>query len=421
MSAPLERSAAAWVVYLLVALVVSMIAWAAWAPLDVRVAGRGRLVNPSQNMLVRTLEPGLLSAVRIRPGQVVRRGEVLATLDPTFTGAEQSQIAGRELSLRAQVERLRLQAGERSGAEALARQGDQRALLAERQAAHRARLRQFDESIERLRAALEANAADQRVTGERVRSLLELEQMLEKLTRDNFMSRSRVLETQEKRLEAERDLTTARGRQKELEKEIRVTEAERDSYASSVRQRVREELAQAVTDSQEAREQLAKAQRKSELVTVVAPHDAVVLEVRQTALGSVLNPGDVLAVLVPLDESLLVEADIDPADIGEIRVGDRVRLKVDAYPFQKYGTLEGRLSTLSADALSLEGGPAGATRTVFRARIEITRREFLHARRQPVLLPGMTLSAEVIVGERTVLAYFLYPLIRTVDESIRER
>jgi HlyD family secretion protein len=235
------------------------------------------------------------------------------------------------------------------------------------------------------------------------------------------MSRARVLETQEKRLEAERDLTTARGRQKELEREIRVTEAERESYASATRQKVREELAQALTDSQEARDQLAKARRRAELVTVQAPHDAVVLEVRQTAIGSVLNAGDVLAVLVPLDESLLAEVDLDPADIGELRVGDRVRIKLDAYPFQKFGVLEGRLRTLSADALSIEAGVGMPQRTVYRARIELTRRHFLHVARTPVLLPGMTLGAEVIVGERTVLAYFLYPLIRTVDESIRER
>ncbi len=348
-------------VYLCAGLVVSVLAWAAWAEIDVRVAGRGRLVNTSQNIVVRPLDAGVLNTVRVTPGQVVAKGDVIATLDPTFAGADLSQLAGRDLALRAQVERLRSQVGDPTqGAGALAQQADQRALLADRQAAHAARLKQYDETIARLKAALEGNLADQRVTAERTRSLLDLEQMLEKLVAENFGAQARVLETRERRLEAERELTLARNRQSELEREIRVTEAERQSYVTDFRQRVREELTQAVRDSDEVRDQLSKAQRRADLVTLTAPQDAVVLEVRQTSIGSVLNPAEVFAVLVPLGEDLLAEVDIDPADVGEIRVGDRVRIKLDAYPFQKFGVLEGTLQTVSGDAFVTRSSSASA-------------------------------------------------------------
>lgn len=419
--APAASPLPALALYLLGALLVLALAWAAWASVDVRVAGRGRIVNDAQNIVVRTLEPGVLSAVRIRPGQVVKKGEVIATLDPTFAGADKSQLAARDQSLRAQVERLRQQTGERGAKGALDKQADQRALLAEREAAYQARLRQYDESVARLRSALEGNAADQRVTAERTASLLDLEKMQEKLTLENFVSRSKVLETRERRLEAERDLTAARGRQTELTKEIRVTEAERESFVTAFRQKVREELTQATRDSDEVREQLSKAQRRADLVTVVAPQDAVVLEVRQTALGSVLNSADVLAVLVPMGETMLAEADIDPADVGEIRAGDRVRLKLDAYPFQKYGVLEGRLLGISADAITLESGAPGGARTVYRARVALQGTAFSHSTQAAALMPGMTMTAEVIVGSRSVLSYFLYPLMRAADEAIRER
>lgn len=408
-------------IYLLAAFVIAALAWSAWAEIDVRVAGRGRLVNLSQNVVLRPLDPGVLSAVHVRPGQVVRKGELIATLDESFAGADFSQLAVRDLSLRAQVERLRSQTGEavRGGGTALAQQADQRALLAERQAAYEARLKQYDASIERLRASLQAAQADQRVAGERTRSLLELEQMLEKLSQENFGARARMLETRERRLEAEQDLSLARGRESEFEREVRVAQAERQSFVTAFRQRVREELTQAQRDSEEVREQLAKARRRADMVTIVAPQDAVVLEVRQTSIGSVLNPSEVFAVLVPLGETLLLEADIDPADVGEIRLGDRVRVKLDAYPFQKFGVLEGRLQTVSGDAFVTDGGALGATRTVYRARIELgaTKPAALAAVQ---LLPGMTATAEVIVGQRSVLSYFLYPLMRAVDESIRE-
>ncbi|MCU0921251.1 MAG: HlyD family type I secretion periplasmic adaptor subunit [Burkholderiaceae bacterium] len=409
-------------VYLCAGLVVSVLAWAAWAEIDVRVAGRGRLVNTSQNIVVRPLDAGVLNTVRVTPGQVVAKGDVIATLDPTFAGADLSQLAGRDLALRAQVERLRSQVGDPTqGAGALAQQADQRALLADRQAAHAARLKQYDETIARLKAALEGNLADQRVTAERTRSLLDLEQMLEKLVAENFGAQARVLETRERRLEAERELTLARNRQSELEREIRVTEAERQSYVTDFRQRVREELTQAVRDSDEVRDQLSKAQRRADLVTLTAPQDAVVLEVRQTSIGSVLNPAEVFAVLVPLGEDLLAEVDIDPADVGEIRVGDRVRIKLDAYPFQKFGVLEGTLQTVSGDAFVTEGTAGGGPRTVYRVRVTLDSKAKGRLSEAVRLLPGMTATAEVIVGQRTVLSYFLYPLMRAVDESIRER
>jgi hemolysin D len=419
---PRRARAASLVVYLLAALMLLALAWATWAEIDVRVAGRGRLVNTTQNIVVRPLEAGVLAGVLVQPGQVVAKGEVIATLDPTFAGADLSQLAGRDLAVRAQVERLRRQTGEATpGASALDQQADQRLLLAERQAAYAARLRQYDETIARLKTALESNLADQRVAAERTRALLDLEQMLEQLSEQNFGSRARMLETRERRLEAERDLTTARGRQAELEREIRVGEAERQSYVTDFRQRVREELTQAVRDSDELRDQLSKAKRRSDMVTLSAPQDSVVLEVRQTSIGSVLNPSEVFAVLVPLGEALLAEVDIDPADVGEVRVGDRVRVKLDAYPFQKFGVLEGTLQTVSGDAFVSDAGADGGGRAVYRARVALTSTTPGRLKEPLRLLPGMTMTAEIIVGQRTVLSYFLYPLTRAVDESIRER
>jgi len=420
-SRPRGPSPASVTVYVLAALLVAAVLWAALGSIDVRVAGRGKLVNDARNIVVRTLEPGVLASVAIRPGQVVRKGDVIATLDPTFAGADVAQLAQRELSLRAQVERLRRQAGDGGSGVALAQQADQKALLAERQAAFDARMRQFEESLARLRASLDSNAADQKVTAERVRSLLELEQMQDRLAPENFVSRSRVLETRERRLEAERELTAARGRQHEIEREVRVTAAERDSFSTAFKQRVREELSQTLRDNADAREQLTKAQRRAQLVTLVAPQDAVVLEVRQTSIGGVLNPSDVFATLVPLGEALLAEAEIDPADIAEVRVGDRVRLKLDAYPFQKYGVLEGRIQALSGDAVTLDAAASQPPRTVYLARVALSGKGLSHSATAPSLLPGMTLTAEVIVGQRTILSYFLYPLTRVVDEAMREK
>ncbi len=421
---PRRARVAGRLVYLLAALIALALLWATLADVDVRVAARGRLVNPSHNIVLRPLEAGVLREVHVSPGQVVRKGDVIATLDTTFAGADLSQLSVRDLALRAQVERLRRQAGDdapRGDGSALGQVDEQKALLAEREAAHAARLRHFDERVARLRVARESTLADQRVLQERVTALQELETMLQQLSKENFGSQARMLEARERRLEVQRDLTVAQGRQAEIERDLRLADAERSTFVAESRRQVREELAQASRDSQEIGEQLQKARRRSELVTLVAPTDAVVLEIRQTSAGSVLTQSETFAVLVPLEGRLMAEADVAPEDVGEIRVGDAVRLKIDAFPFQRHGVLEGRVATISRDAFTPPAGEATRPAVSYRMRVELVSARFARGGEAQTLLPGMTLSAEAIVGRRSVLSYFLYPLIRTLDESIRER
>ena len=420
---PPAARAAGVAVYLLFGLIVVALVWAAVAQIDVRVSARGRLVNPAPNIVVRPLEAGMLRSVAVRPGQIVRAGQLIATLDPTFASADLSQLSVRELTLRAQVERLRRQAGDAqpAAAGALGQVADQQAVLVDRRAAHAAKLLAFDERIERLRAARESTQADRKILAQRVVALEKLEAIHDTLSKENFGSQARLLEARERRLEVQRDLTVAEGRQAEIERDVRIAQAERASFAAESRQQVREELAQVSRESLEAREQLVKAQRRSDLVLLRAPQDAVVLEVRQTSPGSVVAPTEVLAVLVPLGGALLAEVDMASADIGEVRVGDLTRLKIDAFPFQRFGIVEGRVETISRDAFAPTGNEPGAGSVSYRIRVPLD--PVAAARTTPgmELLPGMTLTGEVVVGRRTVLSYFLYPLIRTLDEAIRER
>jgi len=420
---PPGARAASVAIYLIVGLMVVAVLWSWWAHIDVRVGARGRLINPSQNIVLRPLESGVLREVIVQPGQIVRKGQVIATLDPTFAGADLSQLSVRELSLRAQVERLREQAGEaRAGKNsALGQVDEQRAVLVDRQAAYTARLKQLDERIARLAVERESALADQKVLTERVRALQEIEGMFEQLVKDGYGARTSMLQARDRRLDAKRDLTVAANHQLEVERDASMAKAERAAFVAESRQKVREELAQVSRDSGEAGEQLLKAQRRSELVTLTAPQDAVVLEVRQTASGSVLSPNEIFAVLVPIGGKLLAEADVAAADVGEIRLKDEVRLKIDAFPFQRYGVLKGTVVTISGDAFTQPANDPSKPPVSYRVIVAIDTPEFTQAKTPAELLPGMTATAEIVVGQRTVLSYFLYPLIRVVDEAIRER
>ena len=160
----------------------------------------------------------------------------------------------------------------------------------------------------------------------------------------------------------------------------------------------------------------------------------MVLEVAKRSVGSVIREAEPLVTLVPADVPLEVEAEIPSRDIGLVRVGDFVRVKLDAFPFQRHGTLSGEIRTISADAFThdptqgAQGGansispdaPRPAAGAVFRTRIRLTGTRLEAVPDGTLLSPGMVASAEIRVGTRSVLSYFLYPVIRALDESIRE-
>lgn len=415
-----------WTLYALLALVIAAIAWASLSRIDRLVIGRGRLVAPTANLTVRPLEPGILKSLHVRTGQVVRRGDVLATLDATFAGSDARQLDSRRETLAMQSQRLRreLEGRRTDGGASAGGTSEQRQLQSrlqtERQATFDARMRQFDEGIARLKASLETNRQDQKALAQRVAALEELEKMQADLEASQFVSRAQRLEIQEKRLEVERDRRLTINREAEIAREIASVEAERATFGRAWRQEATEKLSTTVQERDEVTEQANKARLRSALVTLTAPEDAVVLEVGKVSVGAVVRDAEPLLVLVPLGQTLEAEVEIGPDDVAELRADDTARIKFDAYPFQKHGTATGRVLSISPDAFTRQG-PLGAVETYYLARVALQDTRLDGLKGPPRLLPGMTLSGEVITGERRVISYFLYPIIRTLDESFRER
>ena len=241
------------------------------------------------------------------------------------------------------------------------------------------------------------------------------------LETQQFVPRSRLLDAEEKRLEVERDYRLANNRQHEIVREIAATNAERDAFAKSWRQEAMEKLSTTLQQRDEVDEQLSKSRLRAKLVTLTAPQDAIVLDIGKKSVGSVLREAEPLFTLVPLDAKLELEMEVAPADIGAIRVSDSTRIKIDAYPFQKHGVIEGKVTNISADAFARQL-PTGGQGFYYLARVSLEDAQLRKLPPGPTrLLPGMTASGEVVTGKRTVISYFLYPVIRLLDESFRER
>lgn len=408
--------------HVLLATLVTFLLWATFSEVDQIVVGRGRLVTPLPNILVQPLETAIITSLDVRIGQVVKKGERLATLDPTFTEADQSQLRTRLGSLETQSQRLEAElTGKKDSGKANpdADSKLQAQLSMERQANYKAQLTKMEETIARLRATIDTNIKDQQVLGERVKSLQEIETMQEKLTAMQYGSRARLLEVKEKRLEVERDMLLTRSREQELRRDLAGSIAEKSAFEKGWRQKTMEDMLSTSRDRDDLKEQLQKADKRQNMVTLVSPVDAVVLDMAKLSQGSVAKGGEPMFTLVPLGSELEAEVQIDSVDVGYVKLGDAAHLKFDAFPFQRHGDIVAKVRTISEDAFRRETQGQGLD-AYYLSRIALGSNTLKGMPEKARLLPGMTLSAEIVVGKRAVITYLLWPLTKSLSESIRE-
>lgn len=425
--------------YALIGLLVSLVAWAGLAQVDRIVSAGGRLVTTAPLVVVQPLETAVVREVVVRVGDRVRAGDRLATLDPTFVAADLADLNARLTSLDAQLARLRaeLEGTAYPLATTTPDAGIQAAILERRRAEYDARLASFDEKVNRLDAALRSNRRAQTGLAERVELVGEMEAIRRQLQERQTGSRLTWLEARNERLRLRDELATLVDRERESLHELSGTQADRTAFIDEWRRKTAEELVDLNRQRATLTEQLAKAERRRALVTLTAPLDAVVLEVARRSVGSVIREAEPLITLVPADVPLEVEADIPSRDIGLVRVDDTVRVKLDAFPFQRHGTLSGTVRTISADALvsntasatitgtTADGSSADGSRpppggTVFRTRVRLLTTHLDAVPEDTRISPGMIATIEIRVGSRSILSYFLYPILRVLDESIRE-
>ena len=407
--------------YALLSLFVLIVLWAALAEVDVVVSAKGRLVSTTPNIVIQPIETAQIESLDVTVGQVVKKGQVLATLDPTVIGADVSQVRDRLKSLEAQIDRLRSEVDGRAfGGRSNAHESLQGSLDLEKLAGQRARILRFDENISRLKSSITSNAVEITSLERRVQSLKEIEGMNEQLVEKQFQSRRALLESRDKRLEVERELVSARNRANEMQRELAGAEADKSAFIKETRQKALEELVNVQRERDSLAEQLVKADRRTRFIAIEAPVDSVVLEVAKRSKGSVIREAETFITLVPLDAPLEVEIRINAGEISSVSTGDAVRVKLDAFPFQKHGVLLGNLNKLSQDTVNAEDAVKGAG-AYYLGRVELGEIKPKNLDRPLRLMPGMSISAEILVGRRSVLSYVLYPVMQVKDEAINEK
>jgi hemolysin D len=419
---PLPRFAQFTMHVLLIALA-TFGAWAYFSELDKVVTAKGSLINPLPNIVVQPLDSGIIKSVDVRVGQVVKKGDTLATLDATFIQADENQLRLRLNSLETQANGLAQEiSGTLGSASAGVSEDDQlqASLLIERRANFKAQQSKLFETAAKLRAALNTNRRDQKFVMSRLRSLKELEATQEKLVSQKYGAPIQLLEAQLRSKDVERDLESATNREQEILRELAAVESEKTAFEKNWRQKSMEELLAVSRERDALKEQLQKADKRSKLVTLTSPMDAVVLSILKLSPGSIVREAETFFTLVPLNVALEVEVHIDPQDIGYIKIGHPVRLKLDSFPFQRHGSLDATVRTLSEDAFRRDASSNSALDVYYLSRITLGETQLKNMIESARLLPGMTLTAEIVVGQRSVISYLAWPLMRGLGEAAQE-
>jgi HlyD family secretion protein len=394
--------------------------WAALAHMEIVVTGRGKVITTVAPVLIQPFEKLTIKSVNVTPGQLVRKGDVLVTLDPTFSDSDVQDQSAQLSSLDAELARLDselsgtwLPASNDNPNMALQRQFEE-----QRRLEYATKLDSMDRAVSRAEAALATNRQAQAGLKDQVKVAGEIEDMRAELLAHDVGSKLNLLTARNERILAINQLTARQSEERELLQQIAGLKSDRENYAAEWLSKTRETYIDTKRKRDQVKEALVKAERRENLVTLTAPSDSIVLDVVRRGAGGVASEGDALMSLVPLDSPIEIEAEIDSRDIGNIRTGDPVRLKFEAFPFQKYGTLDGTVRTISQDTLQAPDRQEKVQ--IYKARIALTTTRLHNVPDDFHLLPGMIATAEIKVGRRRVISYLLYPVVRALDEGMRE-
>jgi len=407
-----------------IGLLLTGLVWAYLAVLDEVTRGEGRVIPSSQVQVVQPLEGGLIESIFIKEGAIVQKGDILVRIDDTNFAAQLGEIRERRLALGARYARLTAEATGQPMVTfpPVLIKDAARATDAER-AVFDARQRKLQQDVEVVVQQIGQRKAEH---GELEAQNMRLFQSIELLSKELLITRRlfqqrvvpeiEMLRLERQAAELQGQLNVVRASLAKADVSIREAEARRESVVSTFRAASEEELSKVQADLSIVDETIRAAQDRVRRTDLRAPVHGIVNKVNVTTIGAVVQSGQAIVDIVPLEDSLLVEGNIRPADIAFIRPGQDAVVKISAYDSTIYGSLTGKVERISADTFTSE------RKDVFYRVIVRTAKSHLGADAAPLpIIPGMVGSVEILTGRKSVLAYMLKPVRKVFSEALRER
>lgn len=400
--------------------------WASFATLDDITRGEAKVIPTGQNKVVQHLEGGIVSAILVREGQTVRPGQVLLRIDSTTSRASVREKQAKLWALEARAARLRAEA-EKAKTVVFPPDVTQNAPQEANQELERFKTRKarleseisiLEQIVQQRRQALaEARSSAARIAARLGSMRRELTEMRRDL-RNGIVSQSDLQAFEREVNQTAGDLRTEQLAIPRADAALREAEQKIADKEAQFMAEVRKELGDIENQISALRPQIGAGEDKLKRTEVRSPIAGTIKQIGVTTIGAVIKPGQPLVEIVPNDDSLLIEAKINPKDRAFLRPGLPATIKVTAYDFSIYGGLEGSVIDISADAIQED---TRREDTYYRVRIRTNKNFLERGTAKLPIIPGMTASVDILTGKRTVLDHILDPVRRLANESFRER
>jgi HlyD family secretion protein len=400
-------------------------------PIDRNVFAAGKVTATTGNVIVQPLETSLVRAINVKEGQLVRAGEVLAELDPTFAQADMGSLEAQVSSLQAEVNRLTAETQNRPYLSDGTAAGQlQELMFTQRHSESAFKLESYAQQIESARVKLVQASSDVASFTERLRLAAEVEAKRRELERLQVGSQLDRMQSTDTRMSYEAQLAGAKSAVRAARTDLESLVAQRNDYLQQRAADTSEKLTEQGRLLSDARELLNKARLRRKLVQLRADRDAIVLRMAPVSVGTVMASGDEFLELVPLDAPLQIEAVVDGRDMGFVRVGDSVTIKFETFPYPLHGTASGTVRSVSPDsfkdptAAPSKGDLQQQSREkigalFFRARMSIDEVRLHDLPEGARIVPGMPVKADIHLGQRNALSFLMSRFIPTTSSGLR--
>lgn len=399
------------------------VAWSGLSWIDIVAVAPGKIIPSGHSKTIQPFETSVVAAIHVQDGQVVRRGEVLIELDATQNRADRDRSMNEYRAALVDAARLRALIAGRATFDP-PESGDlryvalQQQLLRDQLAEFSARMEAAQQLIEQRKAAIASTRENIRRLERTVPIEAERSAAYKKLLEQQYVSKMDFLQFEQQRIDKAQELAGQKSKLRQDQAALAEAEKNYGALVSEFHQSKQTELSIMETKAGSLLEEVRKAEQKAQLQQLVSPVDGIVQQLTVHTVGGVVTPAQPVLIVVPQDHPVEVEAMIENKDVGFVKEGQPVEIKVETFPFTLYGTISGKVLSVSDDAVTLDKEKGGL---VYASRVSMDRSTIQVENKQVHLSPGMAVTVEIKTGQRRVIEYLLSPLVKSVKESLRER
>ncbi len=421
-------------VWILASMLACIVALLALVQVDQVVTADGSVVSLTPNIVLQPLEVSIVRSINVHDGQLVHKGDVLASLDPTVVAGDDKSTAAQQASLAAEVARLRAELDGKPYVTDGSVYGNLMAsMYIQRTQEYRYHVDSLTQKIESARAKVDAAHGDAKSAADRLVGLRDAEARRVELEHLQVGSHLNTLTAKDAVLQMQSTLADAQAAERGATQDLASATSDLADYIHQWHSDTSQQLIQQERLLSDMTGQAIHNTVRHGLVELHAPEDAIVLSIARVSVGTVMQSGDEFIRLVPADAPLGITADIQTDEIGFTKVGDPATIKFATLPFMLYGTAEGTVQYISADSFTAPtqspqlqapstdpSAPTESQTTYFRARISLDHMKLINVPPSFRLQPGMPVMADIKVGQRSVLQYLLARVAPTFTTGMRE-